>query len=102
MFAKDLSNKIFLPPRRQDTKFNPQISQITRITLITLRVIRNLQGLIPRSLPRGGSFIINIYFCVLVPLWLFFPVYPGWVVSDMRPNLFIKNKSMTEYLYAVF
>ena len=22
MFAKDLSNKIFLPPRRQDTKFN--------------------------------------------------------------------------------
>jgi hypothetical protein len=22
MFAKNLSNKIFLPPRRQDTKFN--------------------------------------------------------------------------------
>jgi len=35
--------------------FNPQISQITRIPLITLRAMRNLQGLIPRSLPRGGS-----------------------------------------------
>jgi hypothetical protein len=22
MFVKDISNKIFLPPRRQDTKFN--------------------------------------------------------------------------------
>jgi hypothetical protein len=36
--------------------FNPQISQITRITLITLRAMRNLPGLIPRSLPRRGSF----------------------------------------------
>jgi hypothetical protein len=43
MFAKDLSNKIFSPPRHQGTKFN-----------------------------------INRNF-FLVPLWLFFPVYPGWV-----------------------
>ena len=35
--------------------FNPQISQITRITLITLRVMRNIQGLILSSLPRGVS-----------------------------------------------
>jgi hypothetical protein len=32
--------------------FNPRISQITRIALITLRAMRNLSGLIPRSLLR--------------------------------------------------
>jgi len=25
---------------------------------------------------------MNICFCVLVPLWLFFPVYPVWVVIN--------------------
>jgi hypothetical protein len=40
----------------KNNKFNPQISQMTRITLISLRAMRNLQGSIPRGLPRGGSF----------------------------------------------
>jgi len=46
IFAKDLSNKRFSPPRHQDTKL----------------------------------FIKIFFLCVLVPLWLIFPVYPGWVI----------------------
>ncbi len=36
--------------------FNPQISQITQITMNVRWRLRNLPGLIPRSLPRGSSF----------------------------------------------
>jgi len=54
MFAKDLSNKIFSPPRHEGTKFNQ------------------------------SKFI----FCVLVPLWLFFPACPGWdyALNSLNPD----------------
>ena len=38
-------------------EFNPQISQITQIIMNVRWRLRNLPGLIPRSLPRGRSLV---------------------------------------------
>ena len=57
MFAKDLSNKKFSPPRHQNTKVN-----------------------------------INKHF-FLVSWWLFFPVYPGWMLQETKLKVVIARKA---------